>query len=533
MLSNSPFGYPLLTKHFYAQDDTSAPGEESLPSPLSDKLSIGARAVEMIFPLLLLLPATRAFAQAVAVCFHVFILLQFPLGSVQEWNVYNLIAAVVLFDSHDLQAQQEQHTHGDLSGTAKAVGFFRRHYHHFADALRSVGVAMGAGSLNPYLLYAYVLVSCLVLPVIGNLRCDLFPSSSSFRGARLSYLVAMRQYSGNWPRAYWLLSKSADHKLDNLIWHQRGVQQDGRAGSSVDAQQVCWTEWIASFWFSNELAFTHRLSEVHLSADETYSMPYKALAFDAMQTLNGGALPALIRFAFAQQRIEGDSIGWWRGKQRELEGLGVDVTAAAPSGSMGAHITEELLAKDFDSHFCLPVSALADVVLGETMGETNVVTTAVLDEIQRRCHFEPGELQLVSVESFPLRGALEAAWAIEDVARQTQIRTGWVFVDESKYMMPTPTPEMLVEEKKSKRRRHARGAWEQGARWMCPSKGLYISTIASGWSPRCEDRRGYISMGHEDRRGFSPRTESGVPAWPMLLSLLHTGWGSTPDLNEA
>ena len=167
------------------------------------------------------------------------------------------------------------------------------------------------------------------------------------------------------------------------------------------------------------------------------------------------------------------------------------------------------------------------------MGETNVVTTAVLDEIQRRCHFEPGELQLVSVESFPLRGALEAAWAIEDVARQTQIRTGWVFVDESKYMMPTPTPEMLVEEKKSKRRRHARGAWEQGARWMCPSKGLYISTIASGWSPRCEDRRGYISIGHEDRRGFSPRTESGVPAWPMLLSLLHTGWGSTPDLNEA
>jgi hypothetical protein len=514
MLSNSPFGYHTLTRHLYAEYIPSLGSNDCSPSPLSDKVAFASRVVEMAFPVLLFVPSARAAALVLAVCFHLLILLQCPLGAVQEWNVFNIAAALVLFNSQaHVDEQQYQHQEG-------VWGFF-------ATGLRSIGMSMSATWLHPHLMWLYLLLSCFVLPVLGNLRCDLIlPSilpgggSALFRGARLSYLVAMRQYTGNWPRAYWLLRRSADHRLDAFLWRRRGQQQEAAATIASGPRYSGWRDWLATVWFNNELAFTHRLAEEHLDADEAYALPYKAVAFDAMQTLNGGALPDLLAAACSQQYLDGNGAKpRLTAKQRELKGLGVSVAGAPvpiPSGgALGASIPEAVLASEFDDHFCLPVSVLADLVLGETMGETNVVTPALLAEIQRRCHFERGELQLVSVDSFPLRGPLEAAWAIEDAARPQEIRSGWLFADESEYLMPPPKVNIDLEvPKPSKKRMRKRGSWEHGVQWMSPARGLRLSMTTSGWGPR-----------REDRRGLPPLSDEGAPSWPALLRLLHTSQG--------
>jgi hypothetical protein len=97
---------------------------------------------------------------------HGFILSNLPIAAVFEWNVLSIYAAFFLFVGHP-----------DVS-------------------------LFAVGSLP---LALYLVVALLVLPLVGNLA-----------PARVSFLVAMRYYAGNWAWNAWLFRNHSYRKLDRL-----------------------------------------------------------------------------------------------------------------------------------------------------------------------------------------------------------------------------------------------------------------------------------------------------------------------------
>ena len=97
---------------------------------------------------------------------HGFILSNLPIAAVFEWNVLSIFAGLFLFYGHP------------------EVSLF---------AVGSPPVAV------------YLFVALLVLPAVGNL----FPS-------KVSFLVAMRYYAGNWAWNSWLFHGTSYNKLDRL-----------------------------------------------------------------------------------------------------------------------------------------------------------------------------------------------------------------------------------------------------------------------------------------------------------------------------
>lgn len=97
---------------------------------------------------------------------HGFILSNVPVGAVFEWNVLSVFAGLFLFYGHP-----------DVS-------------------------LFTVGSIP---LAAYLVVGLLVLPAVGNL----VPS-------KVSFLVAMRYYAGNWAWNAWLFRGQSHEKLDGL-----------------------------------------------------------------------------------------------------------------------------------------------------------------------------------------------------------------------------------------------------------------------------------------------------------------------------
>ena len=103
---------------------------------------------------------------ALALCLHGFIISNMPIAAVFEWNLLSLYAAFFLWYGHP------------------DVSLF----------------AVGSG-----LLAIYLLIGCLALPLIGNL----FPS-------KVSFLVSMRYYAGNWAWNAWLFHDGSHEKLYKL-----------------------------------------------------------------------------------------------------------------------------------------------------------------------------------------------------------------------------------------------------------------------------------------------------------------------------
>ena len=100
------------------------------------------------------------------VLLHGFIISNMPAGAVFEWNLLSLYAAFFLFGGHP-----------------------------------SVSI-LDVGSLP---LAIYLLIGLIVLPAFGNL----VPS-------RVSFLIAMRYYAGNWAWNAWLFRSESVKKLDKL-----------------------------------------------------------------------------------------------------------------------------------------------------------------------------------------------------------------------------------------------------------------------------------------------------------------------------
>jgi hypothetical protein len=187
MVSNSPFAPEAVKRWMYR-----AFPDDLRPSPFATRLTHLGTALEYAFPLALVLsgggPVTVA-ALAVMTVFHLFILSQVPMGVPLEWNVVMIYGGWVLFGVH--------------AGVAIT--------------------AIAAPALVAWLVGFHVL-----LPLYGSVYPD-----------RVSFLLAMRYYAGNWACSVWLFRPGASDRLDErLVKSAMGVQRQlGRLydGDTIDA----------------------------------------------------------------------------------------------------------------------------------------------------------------------------------------------------------------------------------------------------------------------------------------------------------
>jgi len=165
MLTNSPWVPMWLRRRLYKGYP-----DDLRPSAVAAALAHFGTLVEYTFPMVLLAsgggPATPV-ALVVMCCFHLFISGNLPMGMPVEWNVMMVYGGLFLF------------------GTCAAV---------------SPLLLMGTP-----LLLAFLLVMLVAIPLYGN-----------FVPSRVSFLMSMRYYAGNWAYSVWLFRKGSERKLDRL-----------------------------------------------------------------------------------------------------------------------------------------------------------------------------------------------------------------------------------------------------------------------------------------------------------------------------
>ncbi|MFL6072725.1 MAG: DUF3556 domain-containing protein [Mycobacteriales bacterium] len=144
--------------------------EDMRPSAVAAFLAHTGTAVEYTVPLVLFLsrggPVTLV-AALVMVAFHVNILTSIPVGAPLEWNVYMMCGIAILF-GHDAR-------------------------YGLADIGRPLPVAAIAGALVAGI-------------VVGNLA-----------PRKVSFLIGMRYYAGNWDTSLWCLTPAAIDRIERSI----------------------------------------------------------------------------------------------------------------------------------------------------------------------------------------------------------------------------------------------------------------------------------------------------------------------------
>jgi hypothetical protein len=144
--------------------------DDLTPSRLGKLMAHAGTFLEFAAPLTLVFVTEPGPLLVVGMVFvvllHGFILSNMPVGAVFEWNLLSLYAAFFLFVGHPAVSVL------DLSSTPLAI---------------------------------YLVVGLILLPLIGNL----LPS-------RVSFLVAMRYYAGNWAWNAWLFRGDSHRKLYRL-----------------------------------------------------------------------------------------------------------------------------------------------------------------------------------------------------------------------------------------------------------------------------------------------------------------------------
>ncbi|MFT4569809.1 MAG: hypothetical protein ACI8TX_000289 [Hyphomicrobiaceae bacterium] len=140
------------------------------PSLLAKLMAHAGTFLEFATPLTLLFVTEEGplvfVGMALMVMLHGFILSNMPLGAVFEWNILSLFSGFFLFFGHP------------------EVSLF---------------------AVGSYPLVGFLLVGLVVLPLLGNLA----PS-------RVSFLVSMRYYAGNWAWNAWLFRGDSYKKLHKL-----------------------------------------------------------------------------------------------------------------------------------------------------------------------------------------------------------------------------------------------------------------------------------------------------------------------------
>jgi hypothetical protein len=164
MTSNGPFTrFPWIRRRMYRDYP-----RDLRPSRLANFMAHGGTVMEFAVPLAFLLTplgTPPVVAIVLMVGLHAYITSNIPMGVPLEWNVMVVYGGFALFWAHP-----------DVSMFAvePAIGIF-------------------------------LLVMLVALPILGNL----FPS-------RISFLLAMRYYAGNWAYSIWLFRGDSHKKLERL-----------------------------------------------------------------------------------------------------------------------------------------------------------------------------------------------------------------------------------------------------------------------------------------------------------------------------
>jgi len=165
MMNNGPFFPKWLKRRLFA-----AYPDDLRPSALAAAMARMGTLTEYMLPLVLLTsqsPLLTAAMLVVMACFHGFIALTNPSGMPIEWNILMIYGGVFLFGFHP-----------EASPLAIAQ--------------------------LPWLV-GFLFVCLVVVPCIGN-----------FVPARVSFLLSMRYYAGNWAYNVWLVRKDALPRLAKL-----------------------------------------------------------------------------------------------------------------------------------------------------------------------------------------------------------------------------------------------------------------------------------------------------------------------------
>ncbi|MHB1845097.1 MAG: DUF3556 domain-containing protein [Deltaproteobacteria bacterium] len=165
MVSNGPFTrFPWLRRAMYRHYP-----DDLRPSRLADWMAHAGTALELAVPLAFLatpLGMKPVVAVALMLLLHAFVTSCVPMGVPLEWNVAVVYGAFALFWAHP---------------------------------------AVSLAAIGPWPVTAFLAVMLIALPLAGNL----WPS-------RISFLLAMRYYAGNWAGSVWLLREGAHEKLARL-----------------------------------------------------------------------------------------------------------------------------------------------------------------------------------------------------------------------------------------------------------------------------------------------------------------------------
>ncbi|HET9676707.1 MAG TPA: DUF3556 domain-containing protein [Solirubrobacterales bacterium] len=278
MISNTPWNRSrAMKRRLYTRHP-----DDLLPSRLGATIAHFGTVMEFTLPLVLLLSGgglLTTLAVAGMVIFHVHIFSTFPLAVPLEWNVFMIFGLFFLFG-------------------------------HYGEVPWS--------TIDDPLLLVILAVTCVGLPVLGNLRPDL-----------VSFLPSMRYYAGNWATSQWLFRRGA-----------------GGAGEGAEVK------------LDRDVVKAAPIVGVQLQKfyepDLIDVLLYKGLAFRSMHS-HGRALNALTARAV-------DDIEDYDVREGEL---------------------------------------VAGVVLGYNFGDGHFHDHRLLAAVQERCHFAPGELRVVTLESQP------------------------------------------------------------------------------------------------------------------------------------
>jgi hypothetical protein len=167
MMNNGPFFPGWLKRRLFAGYP-----DDLRPSALAAAMSRMGTLTEYAIPLVLLLasgsPLVTAAMLGVMACFHGFIALNSPSGMPIEWNILMIYGGVFLFG-----------------------------FHPEASPLALAG--------HPWLV-AFLCFWLFAVPCVGN-----------FVPGRVSFLLSMRYYAGNWAYNIWLFRKGSTRRLAKLI----------------------------------------------------------------------------------------------------------------------------------------------------------------------------------------------------------------------------------------------------------------------------------------------------------------------------
>jgi len=161
---------PLMKSEWFRRKLFVSYPDDLHPSALAKVMAHAGTFLEFATPITLAFVTGPGRLQILGVTFalmlHGFIISNLPIAAVFECNALSLYAAFFLFVGHP------------------EVSLF---------------------AVGSVLLAVYLFVGCFLLPLIGNL----FP-------AKVSFLVAMRYYAGNWAWNAWLFRNNSHRKLDKL-----------------------------------------------------------------------------------------------------------------------------------------------------------------------------------------------------------------------------------------------------------------------------------------------------------------------------